>query len=88
MYYNPDRGQFYHSQETCKCARPSVRFKPLPYGKLEEGDFAKLKRCDYCAAPLRASEIAEINALYAPGGDHDPVLTEARLTCPRAYVKR
>ena len=36
-----------------------------------------------CAAPQRRDAIREMNALYAAGGDHDPVLTEARKNCPR-----
>ena len=55
-----------------------MTFEPFTYGQLEEKPFSKLKRCGYCAPPLRVGEIEEINAVYAPGGDHDPILTEAR----------
>lgn len=53
-------------------------FSPLVYSELNTDEYAKLKRCTWCSAPLRKAEIDEINELHAPGGDHDPVLTEAR----------
>ena len=77
LYYNPSGGSLYHTSSFCYSA-PKVTFEPFTYGQLEEEPFSKLKRCGYCAPPLRVGEIAEINAVYAPGGDHDPILTEAR----------
>ena len=53
--------------------------------------------CDGCASGLiemyqdyidGKKEIAEINRLYAPGGDHNPVLTEARKDCPKKLKER
>ena len=78
LYYNPNGGTYYHSQETCYSAKSGMTFTPFTYGELENGDFAKLKRCPYCAPALREAQILEINEAYAPGGDHDPVLTAAR----------
>ena len=78
LYYNPKGGSLYHSADKCYSAS-KITFQPFTYGELEEGSFAKLKRCTYCTPPLRMAEIDEINALYAPGGDHDPILTEARI---------
>ena len=83
VYYNPKGGSSYHSQETCASTRQGVVLKAFPYGELDNGDFAELKRCEYCAPVLRKDEIAAINALYAPGGDHNPILTEALQSCPR-----
>lgn len=77
LYYNPGGGKMYHSAETCYSAVGKT-FTPFTYGELEDESFAKLTRCSYCTPPLRKSEIDAINAVYAPGGDHDPVLTEAR----------
>ena len=77
LYYNPSGGSLYHTSSFCYSA-PKVTFEPFTYGQLEEEPFSKLKRCGYCAPPLRVGEIEEINAVYAPGGDHDPILTEAR----------
>ena len=77
LYYNPNSGDYYHTAETCYMAK-KVTFTPFTYGQLEDEEFASLKRCTWCTAPLRKSEIDEINENYLPGGDHDPVLTEAR----------
>lgn len=77
LYYNPNKGEMYHSQETCYSAVDKV-FTPFTYGELDQEPYASLTRCPYCTPPLRKSEIDERNAAYAPGGDHDPILTEAR----------
>ena len=77
LYYNPDKGTMYHSAETCYSATGKV-FTPFTYGELELSPFDALERCAYCAPALRHSEIDAINANYLPGGDHDPILTEAR----------
>ena len=78
LYYNPKGGEYYHSQEKCYSAKNSVAFAAFTYGELENDEYAKLKRCPYCAPVLRAEKINEINAAYAEGGDHDPILTAAR----------
>lgn len=79
LYYNPAGGSLYHSQPTCySVKKKNVTFESFTYGQLDEEPFSKLKRCDYCAAALRREEIEAINAAHLPGGDHDPVLTEAR----------
>ena len=83
LYYNPDQGAYYHSQETCSGTKEGIVLESFAYGQLEEEPFAKLKRCEYCAPALRRAEIEEINAKYVFGGDHDPVLTKAREKCPR-----
>ena len=83
VYYNPRGGQYYHLKETCDMTRAGIRFTSFPYGQLDEKPYSKLKRCPYCAPLLRRAEIEAINAQYAFGGDHDPVLTEARESCPR-----
>ena len=77
LYYNPNGGEMYHSQETCYSAEGKT-FTPFTYGELDQGAFASLKRCPYCTPVLRVAEIQAINETYAPGGDHDPVMTEAR----------
>ena len=80
LYYNPNKGENYHSQETCYSTKKTL--ETFTYGELDEGEFAKLTRCPYCAPPLRKAEIDAINELHAVGGDRDPVLTEARKVCP------
>ena len=77
LYYNPKGGKAYHTQETCFSAKGKT-FTPFTYGELEEDPYGKLDRCSWCTPPLRKSEIDAINETYAPGGDHDPILTEAR----------
>ena len=77
LYYNPNKGQYYHRSSFCYMAK-SVTFQPFEYGQLEEEPFSGLKRCNYCAPPQRVAEIEEINAKYAPGGDHDELLTSLR----------
>ena len=77
LYYNPDKGQYYHTGSFCYCAK-SVTFQPFSYSQLEEAPFSKLKPCPYCAPPLREAEIGEINTAYAEGGDHDALLTSLR----------
>ena len=77
LYWNPDGGSMYHSAETCNSAKGKT-FTPFTYGELESGEYAALTRCEYCTPPLRVAEIQAINEVYAPGGDHDPVMTAAR----------
>ena len=77
LYYNPKGGKAYHTCETCFSAKGKT-FTPFTYGELEDEPYAKLNACSWCTPPLRRAEIAEINTLYAAGGDHDPILTKAR----------
>ena len=77
LYYNPKGGELYHSAETCFCAKGKV-FTPFAYSELDTEPYSKLKRCTWCTPPLRKSEIDAINEVYAEGGDHDPILTQAR----------
>lgn len=78
LYYNPNGGSYYHSQEKCYSAKSSITFEAFSYSELDTGSFAKLERCPYCTPVLRVAEIEEINETYAWGGDHDPILTAAR----------
>ena len=77
LYYNPNGGDYYHRAENCYCAR-NVTFQPFSYGQLEEKEFAGLEYCPYCAPERRTAEIQAINETYAPGGDHDELLTRLR----------
>lgn len=79
LYYNPAGGQYYHSQASCYSVKNNgVGFEAFTYDQLDQEPYASLERCEYCTPPLRVSEINAINEVYAPGGDHDPVLTAAR----------
>ena len=77
LYYNPNNGNYYHRAEKCYMAQNLV-FTPFLYSQLEEGKFAKLEYCPYCCPELRTGEIREINERYAPGKDHDELLTSLR----------
>ena len=84
VYYNPRGGSYYHSADHCASVdRADLVFEAFSYGDLDREPYAKLDRCEYCAPPLRKAEIEAINAVYAEGEDHDPVLTQARESCPR-----
>ncbi len=72
----------YHTTDRCTAIR-GKRIEELTYGQLEDEAYRKLKPCPLCAAPPKAETIEEINRTYAEGGDHDPILTEARKNCPR-----
>ena len=77
LYYNPNGGHYYHSQDHCKNGK-GITFTAFPYSQLDEGSFAKLERCEYCTPVLREAEINAINAVYAPGEDHEADMNEAR----------
>ena len=72
----------YHTTDRCSSIR-GKRIEELTYGQLEENAYKKLKPCPLCAAPPRVETILSVNEKYAEGGDHDPVMTEARKNCPR-----
>ena len=78
VYYNPRGGSMYHACETCYSASGKT-FTAFTYGELEDQAYRRLTRCTWCNPPLRLREIAEINRVYIPGGDHDPQLTAARI---------
>ena len=73
----------YHTTDRCSQIRGKKNVITLTYGELGREENRKLKPCPLCAAPPREEEIRKINERYAEGGDHDPVLTEARKKCPR-----
>ena len=79
LYYNPNKGQYYHSGETCPYStRNGIVFASFPYSQLDDSGFAKLDPCPYCSPVRRKAEIEEINRLYAPGGDHEAFLNSLR----------
>ena len=63
LYFNPDRGQYYHSNQRC----PSIRdvFLPLKgsftYAQLDDAEHQKYTPCKTCNPPERRGLIDEIN---------------------------
>lgn len=63
LYYNPDGGQYYHSDQNCSSVKS--RYLPLKgftYGELESEPYLKLSGCPACSPPKRQSEIETLNA--------------------------
>ena len=87
LYCLKKKTGYYHTSEECSQIK-GKKLQELTYGELDTGDYRKLKRCLACAAPFRRDTIAETNERYAEGGDHDPVLTEARKNCPRKLKQK
>ncbi len=82
VYINPEKAKTFHSHETCNSEK-NVVLQPITYGELESDDYKRLTRCEYCTPVMTKAEIDAINEAHAPGGDHDPVLTEARAKQPK-----
>ncbi|MDD4080222.1 MAG: L,D-transpeptidase, partial [Eubacteriales bacterium] len=63
LYYNPDRGQYYHLEQNCRSIKD--RYLPLKgemtYGELDDGGYQKLTPCKSCNPPIRRAEIDQIN---------------------------
>ncbi len=87
LYYRPKKGRFYHSKDHCESVelKEGETMESFTYGQLNEKPFSSLKPCEYCAPLPRLEEIEALNAVYAFGGDHDPVMTKARESCPKPY---
>ena len=83
IYRDPRGGRVYHSQDHCESVKNRT-LAAFSYGELESEEYERFQPCEWCAPPPRRSTLEEINARYAPGGDHDPVMTEARKTTPRS----
>ena len=83
LYYNPKNTKYYHSQPTCLSQGVGAEMKSFPYERLDSGIYERMKWCEWCAPVPRKAQIEALNAKYAPGGDHDPVMTAAREKCPR-----
>ena len=54
-YYNPDGGASYHIDQNCPSANEEfLPFKgSFPWEQVNSGDYANLKACSICGAPLR-----------------------------------
>lgn len=66
IYYNPNGGKNYHSQEKCYGVRDEyLPLTAIEYRHLKEGDFEGLTPCEYCNPPMRPEVIDEVNQKYA-----------------------
>ena len=86
FWRHPTKANYYHCSDRCTMlgTRSPVE---ITYAELSAED-SELKQCPACGPVLKKNEILEINALYAEGGDHNPVLTEARKSCPKKLKER
>ena len=83
VFWRSGKNNYYHTSDRCSLLEGGSQ-KQVTYGEIcAEG--SRLKACPACAAIAKRSVLEEINAKYAEGGDHDPVLTEARTDCPKIY---
>ena len=81
FWRHPSRTDYYHCSDHCPLL--NVR-SPLEITYAEvSAETSKFRACPACGPVAKKSKLLEINALYAEGGDHDPVLTEARKSCPK-----
>ena len=82
LYVNLRKNSYYHS--SASCSELGIRNPgTITYGELCGETGTKLKACPACTSVQKRSELEEINARYAEGGDHDPDMTEALQSCPR-----
>ena len=86
FWRHPSKGEYYHCSDHCPMLGSKTP-QEITYGELSAED-SELKACPACGPVPKKSELLEINALYAEGGDHDPVLTEARKDCPKKLKGR
>ena len=83
---HPTKNDYYHCSDHCPLLNTRTP-KEVTYGELS-AEGSKLKMCPACGPTPKKGDLAETNANYAEGGDHDPILTEARKTCPRRLKER
>ena len=86
FWRNPKKEDYYHCSDHCSLLNTKYP-QAITYGELSAEE-SRLKACPACGPVPKKSELLEINANYAPGGDHNPVLTEARKDCPKKLKER
>ncbi|MEA5016034.1 MAG: L,D-transpeptidase [Candidatus Limiplasma sp.] len=80
LYYNPDGGSNYHSDQNCSAVKK--QYLPLTaftYGELTDSPYDKLTPCPYCTPPRSKAEIDEINRIH---------LTESPGMVPQTPAKK
>ena len=86
FWRHPTREDYYHCSDHCSLLGTRTP-QEVSYEALSAED-SKLKACPACGPAPKKKDLQEINLLYAEGGDHDPVLTEARKDCPKKQKGR
>ena len=86
FWWNPKKKDYYHCSDHCSLLNTKTP-QEITYEEISAED-SRLKTCPACGPVPKKSELLEINANYAEGGDHNPVLTEARKDCPKKLKER
>ena len=86
FWRHPSREDYYHCSDHCPLLGGKTPAE-ITYGEVSAAE-SVLEACPACGPVPKKSELLEINAAYAEGGDHDPVLTEARKDCPKKLKGR
>ena len=81
FWRHPSRTDYYHRSDRCPLLNVRSPME-ITYAEVS-AETSKLRACPACGPAPKKNKLLEINALYAEGGDHDPVLTEARKSCPK-----
>ena len=62
VYYNPNGGNYYHSDPNCSSVRSKyLPLSPITYADLETSAYSELTACSTCSPEKRISEIALFN---------------------------
>ena len=86
FWCHPTKTDYYHCSDHCPLLN-SRSPKEVTYGEIS-AEGAKWKMCPACGPVPKKSDLQAVNETYAEGGDHDPVLTEARKDCPKRLKER
>ena len=81
FWWHPKKNSYYHCSPECPLLDTKTP-EEITYGELSAED-SGLDACPACGPVMKKGELTEYNAMYAEGGDHDPVMTEARKDCPK-----
>ena len=85
FWRNPARNDYYHCSDRCPMLN-TKKPKEITYAELS-AEASKLRACPACGPVMKKTRLLEFNANYAEGGDHDPVMTEARKSCPKPRAR-
>ena len=81
FWFSAKRNDYYHGSDNCNLLGTRSP-RTITYAELSAED-CRLKACPACGPVMKKGKLLETNVQYAAGGDHDPIMTEARLDCPK-----